>query len=65
MIGVALSIGSVIGAYAGLYGGIIDEILMRITDVFFALPALILAISVAVVLGPGVEHMALALIIVW
>ena len=61
----AALIGLVVGAIAGYYGGSIDEILMRFTDIFLALPALILAMAVASILTRSLENMMFALIIVW
>jgi peptide/nickel transport system permease protein len=58
-------VGIVLGGIAGFWGGILDEILMRTTDVIFAIPALILAMSIAVILGPGLIHMMYALMIIW
>jgi len=58
-------IGIVVGAVAGYYGGKVDEGIMRVTDVFLSLPALILAIAVTSVLSPTLENIMLALIIVW
>ena len=50
-IGIALIIGSLIGLIAGYFGGFVDELLMRFTDMFLAFPALILAIAIAASLG--------------
>ena len=61
----SFSIGIVLGGIAGFWGGILDELLMRSTDVIFAIPALILAMSIAVILGPGLIHMTYALMIIW
>ncbi|AHC51358.1 peptide ABC transporter permease [Sulfolobus acidocaldarius SUSAZ] len=58
-------IGSVIGIIAGYRGGIMDDILMRITDIFFAIPYLVLALAIGFVLGRTTESMSIALIIVW
>ena len=58
-------VGLVLGGIAGFWGGILDEILMRSTDVIFAIPALILAMSIAVILGPSLVHMMYALMIIW
>jgi len=58
-------VGIVLGGVAGYWGGILDEILMRSTDVIFAIPALVLAMSIAVILGPGLVHMTYALMIIW
>lgn len=61
----ALAVGLVVGSVAAFKGGLLDEILMRFTDVIFALPALIIAMVIAVALGPGVTHMMVALMIIW
>ena len=47
----AVTFGTLIGSLAGYFGGIVDEILMRFTDMFLAFPALILAIAIASTLG--------------
>ena len=62
---VSVVIGLFLGALAGMSGGKIDELIMRITDVFMAFPGLILALAVGAALGPGAVHMAEALVIVW
>jgi peptide/nickel transport system permease protein len=49
-------IGIVLGGIAGYFGGIIDEVLMRITDVFLAIPYLILAMAIAAALGRSIDH---------
>jgi peptide/nickel transport system permease protein len=58
-------IGLIVGSIAGYYGGRIDNLMMRITDVFLSLPALILAMAIASILERSLENMMLALIIVW
>jgi len=63
--GVSFLVGALLGIAAAYWGGILDEILMRITDVFFAIPTLVLAMVIAIILGPGVVHMMYALLIVW
>jgi peptide/nickel transport system permease protein len=63
---ISLLIGIVVGAISGYFGGVIDEILMRITDIFLSIPGLILAMAVAAVLSSHtLETTLLALIIVW
>jgi len=62
---VATIIGIVLGSVAGYYGGAIDELLMRITDIFLSIPGLILAMAVAAVLARSLENIMLALIVVW
>jgi peptide/nickel transport system permease protein len=58
-------IGGIIGVVAGAFGGWTDNLLMRITDVFLALPAPLLAIAVVASLGPSLNHTLLAIAIVW
>lgn len=58
-------IGVVIGAVAGYLGGIWDELLMRITELFMAFPTIILAMAVTAALGPDIRNAILALVIVW
>lgn len=53
--------GLLIGTVAGYFGGWVDEILMRITDIFLAFPKLILALALVAVLGPGMENAVLAI----
>jgi len=65
VVGVSLLVGALLGATAGYRGGLLDEALMRCTDIIFAIPALVLAISIAVILGTGVIHMMYALLIIW
>jgi peptide/nickel transport system permease protein len=61
VLAVALVIGLTLGAIAGMAGGWIDEIIMRLTDMFLAFPALILALAIAASLGPGLTSAAIAL----
>jgi peptide/nickel transport system permease protein len=65
IVGVSILVGLVMGSIAGYYGGRVDEALMRITDLFLAIPALVLAIAIAVALGPGVDHVIEANLISW
>ncbi len=62
---VSAILGIVLGAVSGYYGGAIDEILMRVTDIFLSIPGLILAMAVAAVLTRSLENIMLALIVVW
>lgn len=54
-------IGLLIGATAGYFGGWVDTLLMRVTDVFLALPRLILALAFVAALGPGLENAVIAI----
>lgn len=60
-----LLIGGLVGLVAGASGGRIDNLLMRITDGFLALPAPVLAIAVVASLGPSFTHTLIAVSIVW
>lgn len=64
VIGAVLIIGVLLGSLAGYLGGIVDEIIMRITDVFLAFPALILAMAITMALGPSLNSVILAIIVV-
>jgi len=65
VIGITLLIGIVLGSLAGYFGGVLDEIIMRITDVFMAFPWLILAMALVAVLGPSMKSVMIALCVVW
>jgi len=65
VVAISTLIGIFLGGIAGYYGGVIDEVLMRITDVFLAIPYLILAMAVAAALGRSIDHIMEAMIIVW
>ena len=61
----AVFVGEFLGCYAAFRAGIVDEALMRVTDIFFAIPSLVLAMAIGIALGPGLTNMTLALMIVW
>ncbi|MEB2333424.1 MAG: ABC transporter permease [Anaerolineaceae bacterium] len=65
VVALAVLIGAPLGALAGYKGGWIDEIIMRITDLFLAFPSLLLAMAIAFALGRGLDKAAIALIISW
>lgn len=62
---IAIPVGTLIGVIAGYAGGLVDEILMRITDIFLAFPALILAMAIAAALGPNLRNTVIALTLVY
>jgi peptide/nickel transport system permease protein len=64
-VSLALLIGVPLGALAGGAGGIIDEAIMRITDVFLSFPPLLLAIAIAAFMGPTLENAMVAIAISW
>lgn len=61
----AVLIGVPLGAVAGYKGGWIDEVIMRITDLFLAFPSLLLAMAIAASIGRGLDKAAIALVISW
>jgi ABC-type dipeptide/oligopeptide/nickel transport system permease subunit len=60
----AMIIGAVIGAAAGFFGGWVDNVLMRVADLFFAFPGIILAMAVAAALGPQLRNAVIAVVVV-
>jgi len=64
VIGMVLVIGIVLGSLAGYFGGIVDEVIMRVTDVFLAFPSLILAMAIVAALGPGLRSVLIAITVV-
>ncbi len=65
VVGVAILIGVPLGILAGFAGGWVGESIMRITDIFLAVPGLILAIAIVASLGPGITNAMIALSLVW
>ena len=61
LVGISFVAGTVLGILCGYYGGILDEIVMRIADIFLAFPQMVLAIAVAGILGGGLSNALLAL----
>lgn len=64
-VGVALIIGIPLGAVAGAFGGWIDNVIMRITDVFLSFPPLLLAIALVALLGSGLTNAIIAIVVSW
>ena len=58
-------IGMLLGTSAALFGGWVETVFMRLTDAFLAVPALVLAIVVGILVGTGFESVLVALIVVW
>jgi peptide/nickel transport system permease protein len=58
---IVVPVGLVVGTVAGYVGGMVDNVLMRITDIFLAFPRLILALALVAALGPGLENAVLAI----
>jgi peptide/nickel transport system permease protein len=58
-------IGGTVGLVAGTAGGWVDDVLMRVTDLFLALPGPVLAIAVVAALGPSFMHVLIGVALVW
>ncbi len=64
--GIGLGIGTIVGLVSGYYGGLIDTLMMRLTDVFLAFPLLLLAIAFVAAFGPSENSAFIALgIVTW
>jgi len=61
----AVLIGCALGAIAGFFGGLVDNIIMRFADITMAFPAILLAMAVAAALGPGLQNALIAIVAVW
>ena len=64
-VGLALVIGIPLGAVAGSFGGWVDNVIMRITDVFLSFPPMLLAIAMVAVLGSSLNNAVLAISLSW
>ena len=62
---IILAVSTVIGSISGYYGGVIDEITMRLIDVLLAFPPIILAVSIVGLLGPGLINLLIAMSLIW
>jgi peptide/nickel transport system permease protein len=58
------AIGIIIGSLSGYFGGWTDQLLMRLVDILMAFPGILLAIAFTAVLGPGLDHVVLALCLI-
>ena len=61
----AVVVGAVLGGLAGYFGGWVDEVIMRSTDLVFAFPTIILAMAVTAALGPSLRNAVLAVLVVF
>ncbi len=64
-IGLSLAIGVPLGVIAGSVGGAVDEIIMRVVDVFLGFPPLLLALAISALLGPSLTNVMVAIAIAW
>src|SRR6187397_138052 len=64
VVGVSSAVGTLFGALAGYFGGILDDVISRVIDTLLAFPGLLLAIALVAVLGPSLGNVLLALTII-
>src|SRR4029078_1046350 len=64
VVSVSASVGTVLGATAGYFGGMTDDLISRVIDILLAFPGLLLAIALVAVLGPSLANVLLALTVI-
>jgi peptide/nickel transport system permease protein len=64
VVGVSATVGTALGAVAGYFGGLLDDVINRIMDVLLAFPGLLLAVALVAVLGPSLGHVLVALTVI-
>ena len=62
-IGISVVIGSILGAIAGFYGKVVDNVIMRIMDIFLAIPSMLLALAIVAAFGTSLTNLLLAIAI--
>lgn len=65
VLALSAAVGIPLGLIAGYAGGVVDQVIMRVTDIFLAFPALLLSLAIASVFTPSVGHMILAIAVTW
>jgi peptide/nickel transport system permease protein len=60
VVAISSSVGGLLGAFAGFFGGLIDDLIMRVADVTLAFPAVVLALAISALLGPSLNNAILA-----
>lgn len=65
IIALSMAFGTIVGVVAGYTGGWVDDILMRMTDIFLAFPAFILAMAISATLGASLQNALIAIATVW
>ncbi|HTX58160.1 MAG TPA: nickel transporter permease [Verrucomicrobiae bacterium] len=64
-VGIAITAGTILGVTAGFFGGAVENVIMGAVDVLLAFPSIILAIAIATVLGPSIDHLMIAIAVVY
>ena len=64
VVSVSASVGTLLGAVAGYFGGMTDDLISRVIDILLAFPGLLLAIALVAVLGPSLANVLLALTVI-
>ena len=64
LVGIISVFGTIVGTLCGYYGGVLDSIVMRISDICLAFPGLVFALAVAALLGGGVSNAVIALAVI-
>jgi len=64
-VALAVMLGTLIGSVAGAAGGIVDEAIMRLTDLMLAFPTVILAMIISAALGAGIRNAVIAIMVAW
>jgi len=65
VVAMALGIGSMVGTLSGYYGGLVDDVVMRVTDVLFAFPSFILAMAITAMLGNATSNIIIAIAVAY
>jgi peptide/nickel transport system permease protein len=63
-VAIGLILGSALGLFAGYYGGLLDQLLMRFTDILYAFPSILLALALVAVLGPSLVNLVIAMALI-
>src|SRR5438874_7374602 len=64
-VALAVLLGTLVGSVAGYVGGLVDEAIMRITDIMLAFPTVILAMVITAALGAGIQNAVIAIMVAW
>lgn len=65
MIAIVSVLGTVVGIVSGFFGGLLDTVIMRLTDILLAFPDTVFAIAIVGMMGPGLLNTVIALSFVW